>query len=238
MVAGALSTCGYFMGDNLYEARASNPKGFFESPEINGINEELLACVLPRRPPLIGRWCYRDRPAWGQRWLARVPAGTTITANPRCLRRIQAALASEPYCFKDPRFCYTLGAWRSAMPKTVFVCVFRHPAATARSILKECRDMPYLRSLQMDFDIALEVWRLMYEHVLRNHVRTGEWTFVHYEQMIDGSAVSRLEKHLDARIDRGFADASLRRSEADSNVPSEIRRLYQELCERAEFAGS
>jgi len=29
MVAGTLAKSGYFMGDNLYPARESNPKGFF-----------------------------------------------------------------------------------------------------------------------------------------------------------------------------------------------------------------
>jgi Uncharacterized protein conserved in bacteria len=48
MVAGTLASAGYFIGDNLYPRLASNPKGFFEDPEINAINEDLLARILPK----------------------------------------------------------------------------------------------------------------------------------------------------------------------------------------------
>jgi hypothetical protein len=42
MAAGSLAKAGYFMGENLIDARKSNPKGF-EDVEVNIINEELLA---------------------------------------------------------------------------------------------------------------------------------------------------------------------------------------------------
>jgi len=75
MVAGTLAKAGYFMGDHLYPGRESNPKGFFEDPEINGINEALLAQIVPKRPRLFGRWLFRSRPLQWQRWLGRVPVG-------------------------------------------------------------------------------------------------------------------------------------------------------------------
>ena len=190
MVAGTLARCGYFMGERLYEPRESNPKGFFESPDINGINESILAAVLPSRPPVIGRWFFRDRPVRRQRWLARVPLGTCMPSPVSIDSRIARLVAREPYCFKDPRFCYTLSVWRPFLKNVVFVCVFRDPATTAASIMKECVEAPYLLDLSMTSSIAIEVWTLMYQHILRVHRNEGEWVFVHFDQMLnDGNNI-------------------------------------------------
>jgi len=59
MLAGCLAKSGYFMGDNLYPAREANPKGFFEDPEINAINEMLIA------------GCYENRWKWFVGFLSR-----------------------------------------------------------------------------------------------------------------------------------------------------------------------
>ena len=89
MVAGTLSKAGYFMGERLYKPRESNPKGFFEDPEINGINEALIAKVVPHRPPLIGKWLFHERPIEGQRWLAHVPLDIKFPTPARIIKRIQ-----------------------------------------------------------------------------------------------------------------------------------------------------
>src|SRR5690349_12501793 len=101
MLAGTLCGAGYYMGEHLVPANEANPKGFFEDDEINAINEALLAPLTPRR-----------RPAYGWRWLASVPVGTPFACPPELGQRIQAQTARAPFCFKDPRFCYTLPAWR------------------------------------------------------------------------------------------------------------------------------
>ena len=64
MLAGCLSTSGYFMGDNLYKKRESNPKGFFENKEINTINEDILSLVTKNRPPILGRFFYKNIPLY------------------------------------------------------------------------------------------------------------------------------------------------------------------------------
>ena len=141
----------------------------------------------------------------------------------------------QPFCFKDPRFCYTLPAWRPALGDAVFICVFRHPADTAASIVKECASARYLRRLTMDFDIALEVWTLMYSHVLRQRDE-GEWIFVHYDQVLAGDGLSRIADLLGTRLDGDFPDRALRRSRSDRPVPRETSELYEELCSIAGFA--
>lgn len=237
MIAGVLSQAGYFMGTSLYPGDEGNPKGYFEDREINAINEELLAQVVPARPlGIVGDLFFRSRPAHWQRWLARIPVGVSIPCPSHLVKRITALTMRQPFCFKDPRFCYTLSVWRPFVEDAVFICVFRHPGATATSILRECRRDPSLHSLSMDFEKALQVWELMYNHVLEIHYpQGGEWLFVHYEQLLNGSAFSKLEKTLGVTIDRDFVDPNLRRSPAVETIPQSTLSLYQRLCELAEY---
>jgi hypothetical protein len=224
MVAGALVGQGYFMGHDLYiEPRGSNPKGFFEDRHINAINELLLAEV-PEAASF----------AFGQRWLACVPVGAEIRMTDELGSWIEDNVSRQPFAFKDPRFCYTLPAWVPFLTSTVFVCVFREPARTARSIVTECRQAEYLRGVEMDFAAAVAVWRGAYSHVLQ-HRRVGEWIFVHYEQLLDRSAFPRLEEALGARLDPSFVDPSLRRSTADGAVGAKAATLYRELCRLAGY---
>lgn len=235
MVAGVVAGAGYYMGERLHGPRESNPKGFFESPRINWINEDLLARVLPRRPPLIGRWWHPDRPCRRQRWVARLPVGTDVPCSPRAAARIATEVSQSPFCFKDPRFSYTLPAWRSFLKDTVYICVFRDPMATAASIVKECASMPYMSGLLMNTRIAVEVWRLMYEHILRRHMHEGEWLFVHYDQVLHGDGMNKLERILGTAVNRDFPDSKLRRSVAVEPAPADAGDVYQELCELAGF---
>jgi hypothetical protein len=236
MLAGVLRNAGYYMGDKLWGPRESNPLGFFEDEEINAINEELIANVTKARPSGVVGGLYRNRPTFGQRWLARVPVGTVIRSTPDLDGRMAAEAEHESFCFKDPRFCYTLPAWRPFVGDAALLCIFREPARTARSILKEC-ETPYLHSLSIDFDGALEVWTLMYRHVLESHRHEGEWVFVHYDQVFDGSAAPALRKALDVEPDFDFPEQSLRRSSDDGDAGAEAMEVYRELCRLASYEG-
>jgi len=232
LAAGVLGRAGYFMGERLYAADAANPKGYFEDPEINGINEDLLAQVLPRRPwGPVGDILFRSRLEYGQRWLAEIPVGTLIPCPEAIRVRIEAATARQPFCFKDPRFCYTLPAWRPSLPDSLFVCVFRHPGVTAASILTECRRAMYLRKLAITIERILRVWELMYTHVVDLHrAQGGEWMFMHYDQFFDAQALSKLAHALGASVDPAFADRALNRSAPLAEIPSHLLTLYRRLC--------
>ena len=108
MLAGSLRLAGYYMGAELIPADETNPKGFFEDDEINAINEALLEPLTPEL----------SSPNYGWRWLASVPVDTGIECLPDLADRIEAQTAHSPYCFKDPRFCYTLPAWRPFASRT------------------------------------------------------------------------------------------------------------------------
>lgn len=237
MVAGTLAQAGYFMGEKLMPARDANPKGFFEDFEINMINEDLLAPLVPDRITILGREFFSWWPLVGQRWLAYLPLGTQIQRPGWIESRIEAVTRREPYCFKDPRFCYTLSAWRPFLNGAVFVCVFRDPATTAASIVKECREAKYLQTLSMSFSRAIKIWSEMYLHVLRNHRQRGEWLFLHYDQVVHGDGLSRLERFVGARVDAGFPEASLGRSSPIQGlrVPRRAWQIYRELCDAAGY---
>ncbi|MGH7931960.1 MAG: hypothetical protein ACREQN_02215 [Candidatus Binataceae bacterium] len=65
----------------------------------------------------------------------------------------------------------------------------------------------------------------MYTHVLQLHgPADGEWLFVHYGQLVDGSAFAFLETHFGVRVDREFADVKLHRLEAAA-VPADALAL-------------
>jgi hypothetical protein len=136
MVAGALSGAGYFMGEKMLQPTPRNPKGYFESEVIEIINEDILKTIVPRRPlGILGNF-KKNRPREAQYWLARVPLNTKIRCSEDIPSRIESCIQKQPFCFKDPRFSYTLPIWKPFLKNTVFICVFRHPAKTASSFIK------------------------------------------------------------------------------------------------------
>jgi hypothetical protein len=237
MVAGALAGAGYFMGRRFHAADEGNPKGYFEDVEINALNDALLRQVVRFRPPgFLGDWLYPRRIPGTQGWLARLPTSTRIHATPRLEARIRQFTATPPVCFKDPRFCYTLPAWRCFLDDPVYLCVFRHPGATARSIVTECGRDRRLRQLRLTIEDALEVWSCMYEHVIGVHrPEGGEWLFIHYEQFLEGAVWDIVDARLGVKIDRRFGDASLRRSAETGVASPRAKALYRELCALAGY---
>ncbi len=249
MLAGALGDNGYYIGSDYIRSREANPKGFFEGREINQLNERILERVVETRSsfighllrvaPILAKNVKSDRPirGHGQLWLARVPVETDIGSTSAIDDHLRRLTSKEPFCFKDPRFCYTLPAWRPFLDNdnTVYLCVFRHPADTIKSVLKECRREKYLRSLKMDFQKSNEIWKLMYRHILERHRFLGNWLFVHYEQLFDSHRLAVLENVTGATVNPGFPDRKLQRSHGRYELGGEAIEIYERLCELAEY---
>jgi hypothetical protein len=246
MVAGAIAGAGYFVGDDLIGARPANPKGFFEDREINRINEDLLDPVVKGRPSGATARLFRHRTRYGQRWLAAVPlsAGPALDAGgtDAIRARIGPIVSNQPFCFKDPRFSYTLGVWQVELAEPAAqVCVFREPGRTAESVVREIGEARYLRDLRLDRRRILEMWTLAYRHVIDRHRDRGPTLFVHYDQIVEGSALDRLDELLGTTVDRSFADAAVGRStapaasEGSDGVPAAAARTYAELCALAGY---
>lgn len=239
LASGLLANGKYFFGGQLYEPSEGNPKGYFESPEINNINEQLLSEVIPRRPRgKIGDLFFRSRPKTSQRWLSVVPLQVKFKASNEVQRRIEKLTAKGPFCFKDPRFSYTMPAWRPFLGDAVFICVFRDPSATVKSILKECLSNQSMGGFKIAPERALAVWVSMYSHILSLHYPSGgEWLFIHYRQLVTGTAYDLLSRTLNTTLNLTFADHKLERSKANSEIPASAQGLYRDLCSLAGYEG-
>ncbi|MBI1291687.1 hypothetical protein GC173_10655 [bacterium] len=242
LTAGLLAKAGYYMGERMVTARDANPKGFFECVEINRLNEDLLEPAIPARPRFFGRFMRQSLPRRAgavDRWVAALPVSKPLPpATPEQNQRIAAFCARKPFCFKDPRFSYTLPAWRPYVGDVVHLVVFRHPLQIARSIMKEL-SQPQFHHLELTEAEALENVRCMYDHILRLHCSSGDWLFFHYDQILDGSAFESIEKATGAIVDRDFPDPSLKRSSGESEpVPEKLRPTFDELCAKAGYVPS
>lgn len=219
LVAGLMAGAGYHMGRRLLRGNQANPRGFFEDLRTLLVNEEILAPHTPL--------------ADLRRWLAVLPPEAEVSAPAELQPKMRATLGPAPWCRKDPRFCYTLPAWEPLYGDALRVCVFREPSRTANSMIKVAR----MQRVELTYAGALEIWAAAYRQVLRRHRHRGQWLFLHYEQVLDGTGLPRLEEALGVAVDRSFVDAGLRRSPASGSWPPVVREMYEELCATAGHAG-
>jgi hypothetical protein len=231
--AECLSSSGYFMGHALLPPRVSNPTGVFEDFTVRSINEEILSpLVLPRRANVAED---RALPEQWQRWLARIPTETPVPSSSRIDTAIGNLVSNEPYCFKDPRFSYSLPAWRPHLKGAVFICMFRDPASCATSIVKFTQEFEPMRSLDISFDGALEAWSLLNRHIIEIHRLQGEWLFLHLDQLIFGNGLDRLHEFTGAKVDHSVPKAERRRNLSNLEVSQGAASVYRKLCELAEY---
>src|SRR5690348_16950721 len=229
MAGGMLARAGYFMGEELWPADIGNPKGYFEDREVNKINDELIAPVAPKTPPRgLRKLWLGDIPILShyQHWVAVLRPDMSIACPPAMSQRIAALTSRQPFCFKDPRFSYTLSVWRPYIGDALLICVFRDPSVTAASMVCECKRAEHMRGTTIDQRWALKVWEAMYRWILEVHYpEGGDWMFVHYDQLLDHSVDAELERRLGIRIDREFAVAELNRSRPNAAAPRRMARL-------------
>jgi hypothetical protein len=238
LTAGLLHRSGYYCGASLVQARDANPGGFYEDHLVNYVNERIMVERVPyhsRAPSwlsrLLGRRTWRD----GQLWLAALDEPVAWQPDTAARWIIEDLVAHRPFAYKDPRFSWTLNAWRPFLPECRFVCVFREPGATAASIAKDVRSEPYYDNLRMDAADALALWAAMYRQVLGFHCTDeSRWIFVEYDDLVSRRALGPLGRFLGVAIDPGFIDPALNRSAAAAVPVGDAERdLYERLREKA-----
>ena len=225
MLGGTLSNGHYFFGDRLIPPRAANPKGFFESGVVNNVNERILKTKMPLLQ-------------YGHRWLGllSISGAKELYKDGKIIKEIKGLVARKPFCYKDPRFCYTLPVWRQYLIKTKFICIFRHPKNTIASILKECSIAPYLKNMKINKKKAQNVWCLMYNHIVEKHRKQGQWLFIHYDQMFDVEMLTKIEGFLQTKVNKSFPEKKLRKPlNINIKIVQETQRIYSILCDLAKY---
>ncbi|MDQ3958759.1 MAG: sulfotransferase domain-containing protein [Pseudomonadota bacterium] len=233
MVTGLFRNAGFFMGERLYQPRHSNLLGFFEDPEVNGINEAILRPMAPGRFYHGGVVYGADSPEQGQLWLARLPLDAEIEGDENIRLHIRRLIQRTPFCYKDPRFCYTLHLWRREVSNVRYLCVFRDPREVVASILKEVQNALYLFNFAISVEQAFAVWRLMYQHVLDRHANEGDWLFLYYDDLFCPETLDKVETFAGIPIDRSFPNPTLKRSVAGLSIDSDTAAIFDELMARA-----
>ena len=251
MLGGILYEAGYYMGENLYIGNETNPKGFFESPMINNINEDILSKYSNVKSSYITNSNYgvltdllninyllNPNNQKDQGWLCSLPPELTIENEDAGIEsRIEEVTNRGPFCYKDPRFSYTLPVWNKYLDdSTKIICVFRDPGTTVRSILKEHRQAEYLHDLKINETIAYEIYFNIYSHIIKNlGNNSNNITFIHYNQILNGTALSKLSELLNVKLTNSFADKNLQRSVKMGDVPDKVNSLYLQLCKLADY---
>ena len=223
MLAGSIATAGYSIGGRGHAGNLGNPKGYFETREINNINDNMLFADS------------RSQFTQGSRhgWLTRFPIGSIPRPLPDTESRIKAVTQTQPFCLKDPRFSYTLPIWQLYLPEVQYICMIRHPGAVVNSMMQNCKTAPYLSKIQIDRWICYDIWRCMYAHILRH--ATSEWIFLHYNQILHGNGLDVVESLLNIEVNKEFPTATLCRSEQTNDIPGDIWHTYQLLCAKAKY---
>jgi hypothetical protein len=196
--------------EELKPADDDNPRGYFESRSLTGLNRRLLA--------EIGGAPYGPAPRFPARWMDD-PALDEVRREGRAL--MQRVHPATPWVWKDPRTCLTLPFWIDiAGVDPIVVLVYRDPLEVADSLVQ--RD-------GAPIPVTLGVWERYNRAAIRN--ARGLPTFVvRYDRLVDTPRQFAVEiasflrrQGLDV-ADPGpeleaFVDPALRRSRPDTQVP-------------------
>jgi hypothetical protein len=241
LAAGLLAINDPFYGPILIGGSDRNPKGFFESSLINGINERIIA-RSERFPRLPYRVClrlpdslkYYLSPPPG--WVAELVKPETLYASRRDRRQIAALTAKKPFVFKDPRLSYTFPLWRRHSPDAKYLCIFRDPLVTARSIVdffEKDRNAPGRRYINSDR--ALRSWECQYRYILQDERLSSDALFCHYEQLKTTEKQAEIADFAEANIDASFYSQRLNRTHEKGSLPRSVSEVYGLLCEKASY---
>lgn len=219
LTAQLLHDQGYHFSEDLIESNESNPNGFYESYEINRINEVLLESVFPNHN-------------YGQRWLGALHNPLVNVTTPQMSEQMRAAIPKEPFVLKDPRFSYTLDAWREHISDCRFICVFRNPIATVNSIQKMLTVEPYLRDFALSREQTFTLWNAMYDSILSRDRAREHWLFLEYESIVSGIGLQQLSEFIGTNINTSLVDPDLQRSPKHGlNMPLRTALIYRRLLD-------
>lgn len=239
MLTGMLAKAGYHLGENFEYLKKdkANPKGYFEDYEVNTINEDILEISLFSIPETLRKWILPSFTFYRARWLAIIPKWKKINTTNDIDTRIDAVISKSSFCYKDPRFSYTLPIWQQFFKnnnvRVKYLVVYREPNKTADSICRECKENRALHPLKMNNKRALKVWELMYWHILENYkkdLQKENWMFVHFNQLFSLEIIEKIENFTGCSIDQEFPEKQLSRAEDfGEELSPNLSKIYNHL---------
>ena len=129
LVASLVQAAGVHVGDTLFSANESNPRGYFEDVDFYEFHEGLL---LSRQKSYLYPGSIGD------------DFEPTPEERDRAGRLIAARGRHRLWGWKDPRTALFLEFWRALVPQARFLFVYRHPLDVLLSLLRrgEFREHP------------------------------------------------------------------------------------------------
>ena len=161
----ALNLCGVALPGRMMDNTEGNASGHWEPIEVVDIHDRLLAYHQLS-------W---DDVAVDVHQFAEV---ATTAAQQAIIAFVQAHATHPTIAIKDPRMCYTLPLWQTALPTLdvhgMAIFATRHPIAVARSL--EARN-------HMPLAYGVELW-LHHTLAAEYHSRSWQRMVVHYDTLI------------------------------------------------------
>jgi glycosyltransferase involved in cell wall biosynthesis len=234
-ITRALKALGVSLGDNIYEAKSDNPKGFWEDCDCLQVNEALLRHLHSDH--------IRFSVAWTFAQLDPVISDLRVRATETLMRGLQKG--DGLWGFKDPRTARLMGFWRPVLEQAgnavSFVIAVRHPLSVARS-LERRNQVP-----------AEKAYLLWLQHMVPAVLETAgapRRVVVDYDQMMDhpreqlcrmaeglGLGLRASEAVISDYVD-DFLEESLRHTRfsvadlaQDSRAPEIVVKSYQLLLD-------
>jgi len=237
MTAGLFSGGDYFMGDRINKPNETNPKGQFEDYHINQLNENLIDKVVNSRPEgWIGDTFFSCRPRKDQKWLSILKKPVDfVKLNDQQIHKIQYYASKSPFCYKDPRFSYSLPIWLPYLTNTKYIIVFRHPSLTINSMLVQKQRVTHLSDFKFDRSYLYKVYESMYSHILNvilPSLNTCDYLIVNYDQLFENQNLDKIAAFSEYEIDRSFPDPAIKKSIGVTNMDlsKKIIMIYNKLC--------
>lgn len=227
MLAGLFVDAGHRAGRHLIPPGPSNPAGFHEDLDVNAANDDLLA-PLGRDP-----WPGTTAPPRHLQWLGayRAWVGEDGPAD-----ALGALVPPPPFVLKDPRFCYSLPAWRPVLREVVVVVIVRHPVEVAASVRAMVEREPETFAGFDVTDAHLDaMWTAMHRAVLGwcDTHSPGPVVFVDCDDVRSGSALPRLRERTGVDLADRTVRAGLHRERPERHEPAgEQGELLAQLRER------
>lgn len=229
LVAQLVASAGLGFGEHLLPASPVNPRGFLEDVRVTELNDELLG------PHVVGRGAV-PVPTARLAWVGVPDDGAVITADPGQRARMQELVGTHGLDgVKDPRFVWTLDAWRPVLrPGTALVAVVRHPAEVAASLqAMAATDPGYWGDVEMTVERGLRLWEAVNRRLVA-HLRHGRWLVLDHAALLQGRGPETLAAFTGRAVDAGAVDPALQRSRRAAPVPADLEELYDGLRARAE----